>query len=1486
MKKIISVTITLIIVMSLCISYAFAASFIDNGSFENVGANGWTLDDGFELSNISLTSGTYSLCHTGNSSSAVSDNFTLEIGKEYMMALYTYSPVPESSQVEISVDSYNFSVPVYNEWIRSAFIIQGTGNSEDITVTVTGKVYIDSLSIIEIADSFEILENGGFDGNSDGWSFHENGLMYYSNDEIDGHIGTVKNINGGGRTYYGKNRFSTIPVAPNSNYLFSGEFHVTDITTIGTYLDMNDMPGEITLYPIKSAEWTSVAGVWNSGSNTTTMVRAVSDPNRDSGKNTSSNGTVYVDNISFKEIVLGDEIPIDGSFENGAWKFNIGDVSDEFSTDGTYSAMLNAAGTVQANGGNTIEVRPNTDYYISAYRNRPSSSRSPESGIAIRNSSNELLCYITGVKYNQSSDEKELISGVWNSGNNTEIYISLESNGNNKVYFDDISICCYYTKSKLSVPFEHGNFEPCFIDEKWVSEGNVEFVNDICYDGTNSCKLTDASLSYSANLEKFTQYVISAYVRKSSSDAEIQINAGNFSVSSSQDTPEDEWVFISKRFATLTDTSVDVTFNTSGCVYIDKISLTKAEDTVIEKKTYLTADMLSSISGQLAYNFDNDGSGNNKINILDIATFDRGIRTHPNSSTDVQMVFNLDGKYDYFRCFLGKDGKIANHPANYPNRSVQFQVWVDDVLVAESPILGRNSQYWLEADVSGGQVMNLVHLRTSDGYSSDGSVWADAALYSEYTPDENIKLLRFDGLCDMKLEKDYKLGNNVVIENGLCSVNVAKENAAGKTHQISLNITENDEFNLKDYPYVKVKFRTNYPSTVQFYAVNNYTNDTPNDIYYSEFKNKNDGEWHTAELFFNLDGASSSTNFEAIDKTVWTAYHPKANDAIGSSNVVMPLFQFKNASSVSEDFYADIEYVAFFKTAHAMREYEKPDDAPLDYELEFKNLGAQIRKNTTNGVRSLRFGTRLKYDSQNFTNVEYGTVVAMGTETAEIDSENTQIISSKSENFKFTEEDGYIFFNTVISDIPKSGYNASFTLTPYIIYSIDNEKTVVYGEPITRSINDIMNTINERTDVWDIATIKYKDATWQDTRCFIGTTEKDSLSYEIGEEIVFNISLTVNGKLASCDTFKWNIVGDDGKTTSGTASGESGMLRLKTTLENPGFVMASVSAFDENGKEINEYIRFAGCAGVGIDTLDAYIEEPQDFDEYWAEALSELDTTPPEIIEMEEIAAQAGFKAYKMKLDCVGDTTKYTGNKYVSGYLTYPENAQPGSLKITANFQGYGVTSPVITYKDGYICFSVCAHSMEIGREDSYYSNIQSTQLQSYGMSTTINADPKNVYFRYMILRDLQALRFMREYFGENGRKLWDGKTIDLAGTSQGGFQAIALAALDKEIDSVELIVPWMCDVGGYTNGKRMGSALRPKLAEGIKYFDSVYFAKRINCKVTITAGLGDIVCPPCGIMAFYNTLECPKTLTFLQNRTHGYVPPTCDKFTFTNLSE
>lgn len=406
----------------------------------------------------------------------------------------------------------------------------------------------------------------------------------------------------------------------------------------------------------------------------------------------------------------------------------------------------------------------------------------------------------------------------------------------------------------------------------------------------------------------------------------------------------------------------------------------------------------------------------------------------------------------------------------------------------------------------------------------------------------------------------------------------------------------------------------------------------------------------------------------------------------------------------------------------------------------------------------------------------------------------------------------------------------------------------------------------------------------EDERYFIGVTDKDSLGYEIGEEIEFTISLLAGGELASCARFDWTMAGDDGKSSSGSESGITGMLTLKTTLENNGFVMVTVKAIGADGNEIDSDIRFSGAAGVHPELLTITVPEPEDFDEYWKAAIDEMMAVEPEIIEMEEIEGKSGFKAYNMKLACAGND-KWTGETYVAGYLTYPTNASAKSLKIKATFQGYGVNSASPSYSDGYITFSVCGHSIEQGQDPSYYSALSGNELKSHGWSTAENADPKNVYFRYMILRDLQALRFMKEYFGENGNGLWDGDTVTLSGSSQGGFQVIALAALDKDVDSISAGVPWLCDIGGYTDGKKIKSSFRPDFAEGLGYFDSATFASRITCNVSISAGLGDPLCPPAGVAVMYNALNCPKSLIFGQNRTHSYNPPTGDKFTFSSES-
>ena len=67
-----------------------------------------------------------------------------------------------------------------------------------------------------------------------------------------------------------------------------------------------------------------------------------------------------------------------------------------------------------------------------------------------------------------------------------------------------------------------------------------------------------------------------------------------------------------------------------------------------------------------------------------------------------------------------------------------------------------------------------------------------------------------------------------------------------------------------------------------------------------------------------------------------------------------------------------------------------------------------------------------------------------------------------------------------------------------------------------------------------------------------------------------------------------------------------------------------------------------------------------------------------------------------------------------------------------------------------------------------------------YGFDETLNNDPATTYFNGMILRDLRAIDF--------GRALpeWDGKNVKVSGGSQGGFQALLLAALDPSVTFAE----------------------------------------------------------------------------------------------------
>ena len=115
----------------------------------------------------------------------------------------------------------------------------------------------------------------------------------------------------------------------------------------------------------------------------------------------------------------------------------------------------------------------------------------------------------------------------------------------------------------------------------------------------------------------------------------------------------------------------------------------------------------------------------------------------------------------------------------------------------------------------------------------------------------------------------------------------------------------------------------------------------------------------------------------------------------------------------------------------------------------------------------------------------------------------------------------------------------------------------------------------------------------------------------------------------------------------------------------------------------------------------------------------------------------------------------------VSGYVTFPKDAEPAALPILVGYTGYGVVPRTPTLRNNYIVLSVNAHSIENDRAAAYYTPLARGELISYGFNYKENLDRDKVYFKNMILRDVQAVRYLKTL------PEWDGENISLNGGSQ-----------------------------------------------------------------------------------------------------------------------
>ncbi len=388
---------------------------------------------------------------------------------------------------------------------------------------------------------------------------------------------------------------------------------------------------------------------------------------------------------------------------------------------------------------------------------------------------------------------------------------------------------------------------------------------------------------------------------------------------------------------------------------------------------------------------------------------------------------------------------------------------------------------------------------------------------------------------------------------------------------------------------------------------------------------------------------------------------------------------------------------------------------------------------------------------------------------------------------------------------------------------------------------------------------------------FVGSTERDATAYRVGEDMTFVLSLqNEDGVAVRCAKFAYERRADGcAETETGIIDANAdGAFVYTTSIDRPGFVHLIVRACDADGTVIEGYDIFEGGACANFDEIRQVGAIPADYDDFWVKAIrEELDPVKPEVLsETFYNCGDPGDIVYDLRIAGPNNTT-------VSAYLRMPRDAEDKSLPIIVGFMGYGWASAPIPPKDRALYLHVNSHSIENGKSDAYYRDLAQNALANFGFDKAENEQPGTVYFKNMILRDLQALRYAKTL------PQWDGKNITVCGGSMGAFQPTHVAALDHDVTYLDIAIPWMCDLRAAEDGRLPG--WRPEASHGLDYYDTVTAASRVKCPVHIFAGLGDYICPPSGEAALYHAFTAPTSMELAQNRTHPYQAPIFTSYRF-----
>ena len=362
-----------------------------------------------------------------------------------------------------------------------------------------------------------------------------------------------------------------------------------------------------------------------------------------------------------------------------------------------------------------------------------------------------------------------------------------------------------------------------------------------------------------------------------------------------------------------------------------------------------------------------------------------------------------------------------------------------------------------------------------------------------------------------------------------------------------------------------------------------------------------------------------------------------------------------------------------------------------------------------------------------------------------------------------------------------------------------------------------------------------------------GTTiDNVKVDYEAGPEMYPTVKK--NGVVLKDGTMKW----------SGTMK-QPGMYRLKVTAHVDG----------------NEYVGMC-TAAFSPDKIQPTTVNPNDFDEFWQNTLAEARKTPLEAKRrlLPERCTEK-VNVYEVSFQNIRQGSR------TYGILCVP--VKPGKYPALLRVPGAGVrpyNGDIWTAEQGAITLEIGIHGVPVTMPQSVYDDMFHGCLNGY-WDYNMN-DRDNCYYKRVFVGAVRSIDYIASL------PEWNGTSLGVTGSSQGGMLSLVCAALDKRVTFYGAVHAAMCDHTASLKGVACGwphyfyynpKNIDQKKVETSRYYDGVNFARRITSPGWFSFGYNDDVVPPTTTYATYNIVTAPKELHLYQITRHFWVQEQWDEW-------